>query len=91
MLRLRGPLTTAEACADCDDSDDDTEVVKKATMPAMRWEDVNYQRQTLKALNKMRKSKQFCDVTLRVSFFNALCHSIDIHCVTVWCRSEKRI
>ena len=52
--------------------DDDTEVVKKATMPAMRWEDVNYQRQTLKALNKMRKSKQFCDVTLRVSIFNAL-------------------
>ena len=47
--------------------DDDTEVVKKAVMPALRWEDVNYQRQTLKALNKMRKSKQFCDVTLRVS------------------------
>lgn len=46
--------------------DDDTEVVKKATMPAMTWEDVNYQIKALKALNKMRKNKQFCDVTLRV-------------------------
>lgn len=47
--------------------DDDTEVVKKATMPAMSWEDVNYQIKALKALNKMRKNKQFCDVTLRVN------------------------
>ena len=47
--------------------DDDTEVVKNE-MPAFHWEDKNFMKQTLKALNKMRKNKQFCDVILRVSF-----------------------
>ena len=47
--------------------DDDTEVVKAALMPCLKWEDVKHQKQALKALNRMRKNKQFCDVTLRVS------------------------
>ena len=47
--------------------DDDTEVVKNE-MPPFHWEDKNFMKQTLKALNKMRKNKQFCDVILRVSF-----------------------
>ena len=45
--------------------DDDTEVVKNE-MPGFYWEDKNFLRQTLQALNKMRKNKQFCDVILRV-------------------------
>ena len=49
--------------------DDDSEVVKAALMPHLKWEDAKHQRQCLKALNRMRKNKQFCDVTLRVSVF----------------------
>ena len=48
-----------------EDEDDDTEVVKNE-MPEFNWEDKNFSKQTLIALNKMRKNKQFCDVILRV-------------------------
>ena len=47
--------------------DDDSELVEKPFMPSLRWEDVKFQRHVLNALNQMRKSRQFCDVTLRVS------------------------
>ena len=49
--------------------DDDSELVEKPFMPSLRWEDVKFQRHVLNALNQMRKSRQFCDVTLRVSIF----------------------
>lgn len=55
-----------------DAEDDDTEVVKDVAMPALQWEDAKFQRQTMKALNKMRKNKQFCDVTLRVMLHTIL-------------------
>ena len=48
-----------------EDEDDDTEVVKNE-MPEFNWEDKSFSKQTLIALNKMRKNKQFCDVILRV-------------------------
>ena len=48
-----------------EDEDDDTEVIKNE-MPEFNWEDKSFSKQTLIALNKMRKNKQFCDVILRV-------------------------
>ena len=36
--------------------DDDTELVKNgALMPALHWEDNNFQRQTMKSLNKSKQ------------------------------------
>ena len=51
------------------EDDGDTELLKEPSMPNLRWEDVKFQRHVLNALNQMRKSRQFCDVTLRVSIF----------------------
>lgn len=48
------------------EDEDDTEVIKNE-MPEFNWEDKMFSKQTLIALNKMRKNKQFCDVILRVS------------------------
>ena len=63
--------------------DDDSELVEKPFMPSLRWEDVKFQRHVLNALNQMRKSRQFCDVTLRVSFFPSLSVSSKISLVGV--------
>jgi len=58
-----------------EDEDDDTEVVKNE-MPEFNWEDKNFSKQTLIALNKMRKNKQFCDVILRIGKQDITAHRL---------------
>ena len=60
------------------EDDGDTELLKEPSMPNLRWEDVKFQRHVLNALNQMRKSRQFCDVTLRVSIFFFLTASLSL-------------
>jgi len=61
--------------------DDDTEVVKNE-MPPFHWEDKNFMKQTLKALNKMRKNKQFCDVILRIGKQDIMAHRVVLAAVS---------
>jgi len=58
------------------EDDGDTELLKEPSMPNLRWEDVKFQRHVLNALNQMRKSRQFCDVTLRVGLDDISCHRV---------------
>ena len=47
--------------------DEDTEVAGHPPNPDFEWEDAELRVSTLNALNHMRRTRHFCDVTLQVS------------------------
>jgi hypothetical protein len=64
------------------EEDDDSEPADLSARPDLRWEDGELHGHVLRALNRMRKNRSFCDVVLQVEQHDLAAHRIVLAAVS---------